>query len=315
MDSVGLRIKQLREANSLTQSEFSSLLGTTRSMIASIETGHREPKELLIRSIAQHFSVREKWLRFGELPIRENLAEAVEQTIVQNYFALSAELAPSFPSPDALTRLLSKSQEFAQIFHYISATVMDHPEKNEPKRLSALFEIVFPDFPEKAVEVLKRISDKEKTAIRKPIIARNRSIPSTNLPNVYSYSLPVLGAAAAGAPIFDSQDGEERVVVPSKYSDPDRFLAVRARGDSMEPKISSGDIVIAQRGLVPQAGQAALVCLAGMADDEYTIKRFYPEHDRMVLRSYNDAYQDMIYAPDDLRSCDAVVHVIPAADA
>ena len=129
------------------------------------------------------------------------------------------------------------------------------------------------------------------------------------------FFLPLLGSAAAGLPIYNPDDDGNMVAVPEEYADPDRFLAVCARGDSMEPKINSGDIVIAQRGLIPGSGQAALVCLAGMADDEYTIKRIYPKHDQLVLRSYNDAYQDMIYSPDDLRSCDAVVHVIPSSDA
>ena len=79
----------------------------------------------------------------------------------------------------------------------------------------------------------------------------------------------------------------------------------------MKPKICSGDIVVAEIDVEPFDGQMALVFLAGLADDEYTIKRVYKEHGKAILRSYNSDYPDMIYDLTAVRSCERVVEVVP----
>lgn len=57
----------------------------------------------------------------------------------------------------------------------------------------------------------------------------------------------------------------------------------------MEPRIHSGDVVIVQKDVPPENGEVALVRLAGLADDEYTIKRVYLSNGVITLRSYNPA--------------------------
>lgn len=128
------------------------------------------------------------------------------------------------------------------------------------------------------------------------------------------YSTHVRGEAAAGLPIYSPADwNDDRIVVPEKYADPDRFFPIRARGDSMEPRIHSGDAVIVQKDVPPENGEVALVRLAGLADDEYTIKRVYLSNGVMTLRSYNPAYPPMIYDADEVRSCERVVHILHRA--
>ena len=121
----------------------------------------------------------------------------------------------------------------------------------------------------------------------------------------------VLGEAAAGPPLYDEAFPDEFVELPAKYADQDHYRIIRARGDSMKPKICSGDIVVAEIDVEPFDGQMALVFLAGLADDEYTIKRVYKEHGKAILRSYNSDYPDMIYDLTAVRSCERVVEVVP----
>ena len=59
------RIKALRKALGLTQSEFGSRIGVGSSTIATYETG-REPLNPIIISICREFRVNEQWLRTGE---------------------------------------------------------------------------------------------------------------------------------------------------------------------------------------------------------------------------------------------------------
>ena len=128
-------------------------------------------------------------------------------------------------------------------------------------------------------------------------------------PEVHS-PVNILGEAAAGFPLYNEAESDDVVELPSKYADPEHYRIIRARGDSMEPKIYTGDIVIAEIDVAPYEGQMALVHLAGLADDEYTIKRVYHDKGLIILRSYNSAYPDMKYSPEDIRSCEAVVDVL-----
>ena len=83
------------------------------------------------------------------------------------------------------------------------------------------------------------------------------------------------GASAAGTPLFDSTI-EHRVHVSPRFSDPERFLLIEVRGNSMEPDISDGDFVVVARYTQAEQGNIALVHLeADNPDGEYTIKKFY----------------------------------------
>lgn len=123
------------------------------------------------------------------------------------------------------------------------------------------------------------------------------------------HTVRVHGEAAAGLPLYSEADADDVVELPSKYADQEHYRVIRARGDSMEPKIYTGDIVVAEIGVKPFNGQMALVYLAGLADDEYTIKRVYYDNGRIILRSYNSVYPDMIHTPEEIRSCEAIAKV------
>ncbi len=120
----------------------------------------------------------------------------------------------------------------------------------------------------------------------------------------------VLGYAAAGMPLMEETFDDDSIELSERYADSSRFYLIRARGNSMEPKIHSGDVVVVQIDTEPLNGQIALVRLAGLADDEYTIKRFYREKDQIILRSYNKEYPDMIYNSEEVRSCEVVADII-----
>ena len=324
--NISERLKWLRTSNKMSQQELAAELGVSRGYIPTLESDPGKVKDRIIKLYASYFSVREEWIKSGALPIRQTLADIVEDQIAQAYFALAAELAPSISTPELLTKLLIQSPEYAEMFHYLNSRFLAKTDKNEPKRLSALFSMAFPDYRDVAKGLISSVSEEYKEKIRKPLLVTRAQVAAGSAaiekaktktaPRTISDTVPVriYGEAAAGSPLFNTVDDDIFVNVPKKYSDPDRFVAVCARGDSMEPEISSGDIVIAQRDLIPQAGQAALICLAGMADDEYTIKQVYPDGDSLVLRSYNKIYPDMTYSWNELRSCDAIVHIIPTQD-
>jgi len=59
------RLKELRKALGLTQTEFAERIGSVQNTITGYESGRRNPSNPVIASICKEFSVNEEWLRFG----------------------------------------------------------------------------------------------------------------------------------------------------------------------------------------------------------------------------------------------------------
>lgn len=70
------RIKEVRKANKLSQTDFGKSLGVSRDIIANLETGRVEPTELIKKSISNEFGISLEWLETGEgdmfLPMTED---------------------------------------------------------------------------------------------------------------------------------------------------------------------------------------------------------------------------------------------------
>lgn len=60
------RIKEVRRANGLTQTEFGEKIGVKGNTVTGYETGIRSPSDAIIVSICREFGVNETWLRTGE---------------------------------------------------------------------------------------------------------------------------------------------------------------------------------------------------------------------------------------------------------
>lgn len=81
--------------------------------------------------------------------------------------------------------------------------------------------------------------------------------------------IPLLGHVAAGIPIEAIQYIEDYEEIPAALGDPREFFALRVKGESMEPKISDGDIIIVHKQEDVDSGQIAVVQVNG---DEATVK-------------------------------------------
>lgn len=65
METLGERLKKLRKALDLTQSEFASKIGSVQNSITGYESGRRNPSAPVISLICKEFNVNEEWLRDG----------------------------------------------------------------------------------------------------------------------------------------------------------------------------------------------------------------------------------------------------------
>ncbi len=112
-------------------------------------------------------------------------------------------------------------------------------------------------------------------------------------------SIPLLGRVAAGQPILAEEQAEGTVVVDSfLVGDTKKLFALKVVGDSMiEDGILDGDYIFVRKRSHADAGEIVVV----MIDNEATVKRFFPEGDRIRLQPANSAMQPIIVKAADFR--------------
>lgn len=109
--------------------------------------------------------------------------------------------------------------------------------------------------------------------------------------------IPVLGRVAAGLPITAVENIIDYEEIPSSLAASGEFVALQIKGQSMEPRIYEGDIVIVRVQPTAETGDLAVVIVNG---DEATVKKvkFLPEG--ILLQPFNPAYQPFFYSKTDI---------------
>ena len=105
-----------------------------------------------------------------------------------------------------------------------------------------------------------------------------------------NHSVPVLGYAAGGNPIYAYEDilGYEEI----DYGTKEDYFALKLKGNSMQPRIFDGDTMIVKRQNSAQNGEIA-VFLIGR--EETTVKQFKKTREGIFLIPLNSAYQPVFY--------------------
>ena len=112
--------------------------------------------------------------------------------------------------------------------------------------------------------------------------------------------IPVLGDVAAGLPIevvTDILDYEE--ISPELTKDGSEYFALRIKGDSMEPKISDGDVVIVRKQEDVDSGQIAIVCVNG---ENATCKKVMKQSGGILLQPLNPSFTPTFYTTEDIET-------------
>lgn len=115
--------------------------------------------------------------------------------------------------------------------------------------------------------------------------------------------IPVFGDVAAGIPIlaienYDSDDPDDWEEISQKMASGGDYFALRIHGDSMEPKISNGDIVIVRIQDTVENNEIAIVRVNG---EEATCKRVQKTPEGLALLPTNPSYEPMFFTPKQVR--------------
>lgn len=117
-------------------------------------------------------------------------------------------------------------------------------------------------------------------------------------PQMKGNKIPLLGSVAAGIPIEAIQYIEDYEEIPAALGDPREFFALRVKGESMEPKISDGDIIIVHKQEDVDSGQISVVQVNG---DEATVKIVKKSSSGITLIGLNvDVYPPHFYTSEEV---------------
>lgn len=112
-----------------------------------------------------------------------------------------------------------------------------------------------------------------------------------------SARIPVLGTIRAGLPLDAVENILDWEEIPQALARDGEYFALRITGDSMEPRIREGDVVIVRKQEQVDNGDVAVVMING---DEATIKRYYKRETGVSLVAYNPAYDPLHYSPEEV---------------
>ena len=111
--------------------------------------------------------------------------------------------------------------------------------------------------------------------------------------------IPVLGYVRAGVPIEAVEEILDYEEISQEQARAGEFFALKIKGDSMEPKISEGDVVIVRKQSTVENGELAVVLVNG---DDATVKKFYRSNNGVKLVSTNPKYDPFFYTPTEVDS-------------
>ena len=121
--------------------------------------------------------------------------------------------------------------------------------------------------------------------------------------------IPVIGKVAAGAPILAQENITDHVRIDSMLigDSGKRVFALRVAGDSMiGDGILDGDYIFVRKQLQAESGEIVVA----MIEEEATVKRFYPEGDRVRFQPSNPRLNPIYVNREDFRETQIIGVVI-----
>lgn len=115
----------------------------------------------------------------------------------------------------------------------------------------------------------------------------------------HAVTIKVLGRVTAGIPIEAVEDVIDTEDITEEMAKTGTFFGLHIRGDSMEPRMCDGDVVIVRQQEDAESGDIVIAMING---DDATCKRLRKYRDGIELISNNPAYPPMFFSNEDIFS-------------
>ena len=116
--------------------------------------------------------------------------------------------------------------------------------------------------------------------------------------------IPVLGTVAAGIPISAIEDILDYEEVPQSWENQGEFFGLRIKGDSMQPKMDDGDVVIVRQQSDANSGDTVIALVNG---DDATCKKLQKTENGIMLVSTNPNYLPMFFTNEEILTKPVVI--------
>lgn len=113
------------------------------------------------------------------------------------------------------------------------------------------------------------------------------------------YTINVLGRVAAGVPITAIEDVIDTEEISEEMANTGEFFGLQIHGDSMEPRIKEGDVVIVRQQEDAESGDIVIALVNG---NDATCKRLRKYRDGIELISNNPSYEPMFFSNEEILS-------------
>jgi len=120
--------------------------------------------------------------------------------------------------------------------------------------------------------------------------------------------VPLVGDVAAGSGVLAAENVEEVMPLPADLTGEGELFMLRVRGDSMiDAGILDGDLVVAK---VQASANAGDIVVAGIGDEEATIKTYRPNGAEIILEPSNSTMEPMRFPADQVQVFGKLVTVM-----
>ncbi len=185
---------------------------------------------------------------------------------------------------------LTKRQQ--EVLDYIRAYITEHGYPPTLRELGSQL----------GISSTNGVNDHLKALERKGYLARDEAksralVPIDTEDNMVS--VPLLGRIAAGAPILAVEHVEDTVKVDRFFlGNSSEVFALRVQGESMiDDGIHDGDFIFVKKQPRARPGEIVVAWI----EEEATVKRYYPEGDRIRFQPANDNFEPIYVSADEFR--------------
>ena len=114
-----------------------------------------------------------------------------------------------------------------------------------------------------------------------------------------SIIINVYGRVAAGIPLEMIEDIIDTEEIPEEMAKTGEFFGLQIHGDSMEPRMKEGDVVIVRKQDDAESGDTVIATINGT---DATCKRLKKYADGIALIATNPAYDPMYFSNEEITS-------------
>ena len=111
--------------------------------------------------------------------------------------------------------------------------------------------------------------------------------------------IPVFSRVAAGIPIDAIEEVVDWEEIPEDMSKTGEYFGLKIKGDSMQPRIAEGDVVIVRSQPDAESGDVVIVQVNG---DHATCKRLMKHETGISLISFNPMYAPINFTNEEIES-------------